>query len=146
MEPNFSTSKSSPKVCTPEEDEPSQRDLCVVNTNYNQLEVADSEDGPVRVEAATSGIDDSCASSSQRKFSSPECQFIQELSSAICNAKNLHLLDLSNNGLSTEAADMLYTVWSSSRPGSACKHIKEQTIHLLMKGIKCCVKPCCRKD
>lgn len=144
MEPNFSTSKSFSKVCAPEEVEPPQQDLCIVNTDYNQIEVADSEDGPVRVEAATSGIDDSCASSSQRKFSSPKCQFIQELSSAICRAKILRLLDLSNNGLSTEAADMLYTAWSSSRPGSACKHIKKQTIHLLMEGIKCCVKPCCQ--
>lgn len=146
MEPNFSASKYSPKVCAPEEIEPSHQDLCIVNTGYNQLEVADSEDGPATVEAAASGIDDSCASSSQRKFSSPECQFIQELSSAICNAKKLCLLDLSNNGLSTEAAEMLYTAWSSSRPGSACKHIKSQTIHLCMEGIKCCVKPCCVKD
>lgn len=146
MVPNFSTSKSSPKICVPEEVEPSQPDLCIVNTDCNQLEVADSEDDLIKVEAATFGIDDSCASSSQRNFSPPERQFIQDLSTAISEAKKLILLDLSNNGFSTEAADMLYSAWSSSRVGSAHRHIKDQTIHLTTEGSKCCVKPCCRKD
>lgn len=146
MEPNFSMSKSSPKMCVPEEVEPSQPDLCTVNTDCNHFEVSDSGYNLSRVEAAASGIDDSCASSSQRKLSSPECQFIQELSTAISEAKKLHLLDLSNNGFSTDAADMFYTTWSSSRAGSAHRHIKDQTIHLTMEGSKCCVKPCCKKD
>ncbi|XP_062147613.1 protein TONSOKU [Alnus glutinosa] len=119
--------------------------LCALNTDYNQLEVADSEDDPIRVEAAASGIDDSCESSCQKKKLSPECQFIQELSTAVHMAKKLCLLDLSNNGFSTQAAEVLYTAWSSLRGGSAERHIEDKTIHLCLKGNKCCsVKSCCK--
>lgn len=117
--------------------------LCAVNMACNQLEVADSEEDPIRVKAAASGIDDSCASSGQKDLSL-ECQFIQELSTAINMAKNLCLLDLSNNGFSTKAAETLYSAWSSSRAGWE-RHIEGQTIHLFIKGKKCCrVKPCCK--
>ncbi|TXG57458.1 hypothetical protein EZV62_015287 [Acer yangbiense] len=78
-----------------------EHDLCPMNTDCNQLEVADSEDDKIRVEAAASGFDNSCTSLCQ-KNSSFECQFIQELSTAIGRAKHLQLLDLSNNGFSTQ--------------------------------------------
>jgi hypothetical protein len=119
--------------------------LCALNTDYDQLEVADSEDDPIKVEAAASGIDDSCESSCQKKKLSPECQFIRELSTAVHMAKKLCLLDLSNNGFSTQAAEALYTAWSSLRVGSAERHIEDKTIHLCLKGNKCCsVKSCCK--
>ncbi|XP_042971160.1 protein TONSOKU-like isoform X1 [Carya illinoinensis] len=120
-----------------------QQDLCTVTTDCNQLEVADSEEDPIRVEVAATGIDDSCASSSQKRNPSPECQFIQELSTAIIMAKKLCSLDLSNNGFSTQAAEALYTGWSRIRVGSAERHIEDQIIHLYMRGNKCCTKPCC---
>ena len=122
-----------------------QQGLCTVNTDYNQLEVADSEDDPIRVEAAASGIDDSCASSCQKNVLSPECQFIQELSTAVHMAEKLSFLDLSNNGFSVQIAKTLYTAWSSLRGGSAERHIEDKTIHLFLKGNKCCsVKSCCK--
>jgi hypothetical protein len=122
-----------------------QQGLCPVNTDYNQLEVADSEDDPIRAEAAASGIDDSCASSCQKNALSPECQFIQELSTAVHMAEKLSFLDLSNNGFSAQIAETLYTAWSSLRGGSAERHIEDKTIHLFLKGNKCCsVKSCCK--
>lgn len=121
-----------------------QQDLCAVNTDCNQLEVADSEEDPIRVEVAATRIDNSCASSCQQRIQSPECQFIQELSTAIIMAKRLCSLDLSNNGFSAEAAEALYTAWSSIRAGSAERHIEDQTIHLYSRGNKCCTKPCCK--
>ncbi|KAK7822727.1 protein tonsoku [Quercus suber] len=141
-------SEYSPKVYVTKEVDNAEPLLCAMNNECNQLEVADSEDASNRVEAAAStGIDDSCASSCQRNILSPYCQFIQELSTAIHMAKNLCLLDLSNNGLSTKAAETLYTAWSSLRPSSVERHIVDQTIHLFVKGNKCCnVKPCCKKN
>ncbi|KAG6721658.1 hypothetical protein I3843_03G123000 [Carya illinoinensis] len=122
-----------------------QQDLCTVTTDCNQLEVAYSEEDPIRVEVAATGIDDSCAgaSSSQKRNPSPDCQFIQELSTAIIIAKKLCSLDLSNNGFSTQAAEALYTAWSRIRVGSAERHIEDQIIHLYTRGNKCCTKPCC---
>ncbi|KAF7834177.1 protein TONSOKU [Senna tora] len=122
--------------------------LCTLNTDYLQLEVADSEDTPIRVEAAASGIDDSCASSYQRNSLSPKCQFIQQLSNAIGMAKHLQLLDISDNGFSAEDAETFYSSWSSSsRAVSSQKHITEQTIHFSTMENKCCrVKPCCKKE
>lgn len=117
---------------------------CNANTNLDGLEVADSEDDEVK--AAASGLDDNHTRPCQRNSSSSGCQFIQGLSTAIDMAKNLRLLDLSNNGFSTQDADILYSSWSRSRFGSAQRHIKDQIIHLFVEGIKCCVKPCCRKD
>lgn len=120
-----------------------QQDVCAVTTDCNQLEVADSEEDPIRVEVGATGIDDSCVSSCQKRIPSPECQFIQELSSAIIMAKKLCSLDLSNNGISAQAAEALYNAWSSIRVGSAERHIEDQTIHLYTRGNKCCTKPCC---
>ncbi|KAL9462342.1 hypothetical protein AB3S75_000365 [Citrus x aurantiifolia] len=133
--------------CVSKEVDTDQQGLCAMNTDCNDLEVADSEDDKIRVENAASGFDNSCTSSCQ-KNSSFECQFIQELSSAIGMAKPLQLLDLSNNGFSTQAVKTLYSAWSSrSGAGPAWKHIKEQIIHFSVEGNKCCrVKPCCRKN
>lgn len=122
-----------------------QEVLCSQNTSYYQLEVADSEDSPVREEAAASGIDDSCASSCQRN-SSPECQFTQQFSIAIAKAKNLQILDLSNNDFSAQAAETFYGSWTTFRPLSSQKHITDRIIHFSTKEKKCCgVKPCCKK-
>ncbi|KAH9669138.1 protein TONSOKU [Citrus sinensis] len=133
--------------CVSKEVDTDQHGLFAMNTDCNDLEVADSEDDKIRVESAASGFDNSCTSSCQ-KNSSFECQFVQELSSAIGMAKPLQLLDLSNNGFSTQAVKTLYCAWSSrSGAGPAWKHIKEQIIHFSVEGNKCCrVKPCCRKN
>lgn len=118
----------------------------ILYTDYHQLEVADSEDIPVRVEAPASGIDDSCASSCQRNSSSPECHFTQLFSVAIRKAKNLQLLDLSDNDFSAQAAETFYSSWTTLRPLSSQKHITERIIHFSTKENKCCrVKTCCKK-
>ncbi|KAK7399404.1 hypothetical protein VNO78_10586 [Psophocarpus tetragonolobus] len=120
-----------------------QEVLYSLNTADLQLEVADSEDIPV--EAAASGIDDSCASSCQRN-SSPECHVMQQFSNAIGKAKNLQLLDLSDNSFSAQAAETFYGSWTTLRPLSSQKHITEQIIHFSTKENKCCrLKPCCKK-
>ncbi|GMN38948.1 hypothetical protein TIFTF001_008170 [Ficus carica] len=134
--------ESCPKAHIPEEVEPARQALIPEKKDVDELEVADSEEDPIRVEAAASGIDDTCASSCQRNSSSSECQFIQELSSAITSARKLQVVDLSNNGLSTEAAERLYEAWSSSRPCPAYKHM----FLFFTEGRKCCMKPCCRND
>ncbi|KAI9070620.1 hypothetical protein K1719_047418 [Acacia pycnantha] len=150
LQVDFST-EVCPQVETRKEDLPmmvddSEEPLCVLNTDYHQLEVADSEDGPAGVEASP-GIDDSCADSHQRNSSSRECKFIQQLSTAIAMAKHLQLLDISDNGFSSEAAETLYSSWSSTlRAGSSEKHITEHIIHFSTKENSCCrVKPCCKK-
>lgn len=149
LQPKLNTSELSVKRCMTKEADPDQQGLCQMNTDYNHLEVADSEDldNQNRVENAASAFDDSCTSSCQ-KNPSLECQFIQELSTAIGMAKQLQQLDLSNNGFSTQAAETLYSAWSS-RLGAApaWKHIKNHTIHLSVEENKCCrVKPCCRRN
>ncbi|KAA8531034.1 hypothetical protein F0562_005743 [Nyssa sinensis] len=142
------SSESSLKMSLPEDIEAAQQGVCAINTDCNNLEVADSEDELIRVEHAISGFDGSCPSSCQRNPSNLECQFMQELSTAIGMAKHLQLLDLSNNGFSTEVAETLYTAWSSSsRASLAQRHIHEQTIHLSVQGKRCCgLKSCCRRD
>lgn len=131
-QPNLNVPESSPPVSVP--------------YDVNQLEVADSEDDEVGVEAATSARDESCSSSRQRNSSSTECQFLEEFSTAIEMAKNLRYLDLSKDGFSTQSAEILYSAWSRSRSLSARRHMKDKTIHFFVEGMKCCVKPCCRKD
>ncbi|XP_017977769.1 PREDICTED: protein TONSOKU isoform X1 [Theobroma cacao] len=124
-----------------------EQGMCVINADCCKLEVADSEDDEVRVGTAACEFDDSCASSCQRN-SSMECQFIQDLSTAIGMVKQLQVLDLSNNGFSVEASEALFNAWSSgSRVGLAWRHIDNQTIHLSVEVNKCCrVKSCCKKD
>ncbi|KAL4020376.1 hypothetical protein IC575_019150 [Cucumis melo] len=124
--------------------DPAQQNLDEINTEYNQLEVADSEE-PIR-EAPASGIDDSCASSCERKSTSLDCQFILSLSTAIGMAKTLRLLDLSNNGFSSQEIETIFGAWSTSRTDFAQRHIKDNIVHLYVKGTKCCVRPCCKKD
>ena len=140
-------SVSSPKVCVLKEVAAAQEGSCIMNTDYNQLEVADSEDDPITAEPAASN-DDNCTNSCKRMLQFSESEFIQGLSTAIGMAKKLQLLDLSNNGFSTQDTETIYTAWSlGSRSGLAQRHIKEQTVHLLVRGQKCCgVKPCCKRD
>lgn len=137
----------SPVVCISKEVAAAQGESCIMNTDYNQLEVADSEDNPITAEHAAS-YDDNCASSCKRTPQFSVCEFIQGLSTAIGMAKKLQLLDLSNNGFSTEEAETIFTAWSlGSRTGLAQRHIKKQTVHLFVQGQKCCgVKPCCKRD
>ncbi|XP_034683390.1 protein TONSOKU [Vitis riparia] len=140
-------SVSSPKVCVLKEVAAAQEGSCIMNTDYNQLEVADSEDDPITAEPAAS-YDDNCTSSCKRMLQFSESEFIQGLSTAIGMAKKLQLLDLSNNGFSTQDTETIYTAWSlGSRSGLAQRHIKGQTVHLFVRGQKCCgVKPCCKRD
>ncbi|KAK8618830.1 hypothetical protein V6N13_132809 [Hibiscus sabdariffa] len=118
-----------------------------LDTACNKLEVADSKDDEARVEAGASGLNDCCASSCPRN-SSLVCQLIQELSVAIGMAKQLQMLDLSDNGLSVQASEALYDAWSSgSRAGLSRRHIEDRIVHFSMEGNKCCrLKPCCKKD
>ncbi|KAA3477919.1 protein TONSOKU-like isoform X1 [Gossypium australe] len=140
-QPNHIVSEPSLNPC-------SSKEFDELDPNYNKLEVADSEDDEVRVETAASGFNDSSASSCQRRNSTLECQFIQELSIAIGLAKQLQVLDLSKNGLSVQASEALYNAWSSgSRAGLSCWIIKDQIVHLSVEGNKCCrLKSCCKKD
>ncbi|XP_012466931.1 protein TONSOKU isoform X1 [Gossypium raimondii] len=140
-QPNHIVSEPSLNPC-------SSKEFDELDPNYNKLEVADSEDDEVREETAASGFNDSSASSCQRRNSTLECQFIQELSIAIGLAKQLQVLDLSNNGLSVQASEALYNAWSSgSRAGLSWRHIKDQIVHLSVEGNKCCrLKSCCKKD
>lgn len=117
-----------------------------VNAGCTGLEVADSEDEIIKKEFPTlSGPDGSCASSCQRNLFGG-CQLIQELSEAIASAKQLQLLNLSQNGFSEEAIESLYASWSSSRCGAvARKHVSKELIHFSVDGKRCCgVKPCCK--
>ena len=143
-QPCHDISKPQGLTCSIEELDPAQQNLEEVNAEYNHLEVADSEE-PIR-EAAASGIDDSCASSCERKSASLDCQSILPLSTAIGMAKTLQLLDLSNNGFSAQETETMFGAWSTSRTGLAQRHIKDNIVHLFVKGTKCCVRPCCRKD
>ncbi|KAL4291288.1 hypothetical protein GQ457_14G006280 [Hibiscus cannabinus] len=118
-----------------------------LDTACNKLEVADSEDDEARVETGASGLNDCCASSCQRN-STLECQLVQELSVAIGMAKQLQMLDLSDNGLSVQASEALYNAWSSgSRASLSRRHIEDRIVHFSVEGNKCCrLKPCCKKD
>lgn len=117
-----------------------QEDLCPINTDNNLLEAPDSEDEQVEVDAIQRTTNQSC-------MKNHESGYIQELSTAIQMAKNLQLLDLSNNGFTKHQAESSYAAWaSSSRSGSSRRHIEDNTIHLSVDGVKCChLKPCCRR-
>lgn len=140
-------SDSSPKVRALKDVAAARLDLCMANTDYNQLEVADSEEGPITAEPAAL-YDDYCTSSCKMMPHFSDIEFIQELSTAVGMAKKLQLLDLSHNGFSMQEAETLYSTWSSgSRSGLAQWHVKEQMLHLFVQGHKCCrVKPCCKRD
>lgn len=139
------------EVSSPMEVDKTKKGLGTLSNGNCELEVVIAQDDRTRPEATTSGIDDSCASSCERNnFSSPKCnQLIRKLSNAIGLANNLQLLDLSDNGFSSEAAELLYSSWSSSSPRtqSSHKHLTDQIIHFSTSENKCCrVKPCCKKD
>ncbi|XP_055832126.1 protein TONSOKU isoform X3 [Solanum dulcamara] len=120
-----------------------QEDLCTINTDNNLLEAPDSEDEQVEGDAIARATNQSCI---KNHFDS-ESEYIQELSVATQMAKNLQLLDLSNNGFTKQLAESLSAAWaSSSRSGSSRGHIEDNTIHLSVEGVKCChLKPCCRR-
>ncbi|CAN4114152.1 unnamed protein product [Withania somnifera] len=124
-----------------------QEDRYTINTDNNLLEAPDSEDEQVEVDAIERATNQSCSGTSVRNHSNLESEYIQELSAAIQMAKNLQLLDLSNNGFTKQLAENLYGAWaSSSRSGSSRAHIEDNTIHLSVEGVKCChLKPCCRR-
>ncbi|KAK9678734.1 hypothetical protein RND81_11G230100 [Saponaria officinalis] len=114
----------------------------------SQFEVADSYDNELTVDRDESAVADSANSEGKLNDSQSQSQFIQDLFTAISNAKHLQLLDLSDNGFSTQAADTFYNAWSSGlRAGSARRHVNAQMLHLSIQGKKRFgVKPCCRKD
>ncbi|CAM8951054.1 unnamed protein product [Rhodiola kirilowii] len=93
------------------------------NVDYNDLEVADSEDESIRDKPPVSKVTLKCSSSSQSNRSSVNLNYIQELSSAISKAKNLKFLDLSNNGFSNQDVELLYSTWSGTRAGPSLKHV-----------------------
>lgn len=106
-----------------------------VNQDLLELEVAaDSED--------ESEQEKMCVDQSLESKSKPT--FIQQLSSAISMAKQLRVLDISNNGLSGET---FYAVWSTgSRDSLTESHIEGNTIHLSVEPNQCCsIKPCCTR-
>ncbi|OVA01147.1 Leucine-rich repeat [Macleaya cordata] len=151
LQPKLESSDINPRSCSSKEVEVAQqeKEACVVNSECNQLEVADSEDGPTKGEPILSvGFEDSCTSSCQKNTTFQGSQLIEELSASIALAKYLKLLVLSNNGFTTDVAETLYTAWcSSSSRGLAQRHIKEQIVHFSVEGKSCCgIKICCRKN
>ncbi|XP_010025556.2 protein TONSOKU [Eucalyptus grandis] len=126
--------------------DPEQNGPCTLNHGCNQLEVADSEDVQTGIEPDASGINQSCASSWE-SIGAAESPFVEKLSMAIGMAKQLELLDLSNNGFSKNAAESFYIAWSSSRGSLAHRHINKRTVHLSCQANKCCrFRPCCKRD
>ncbi|XP_010247270.1 PREDICTED: protein TONSOKU [Nelumbo nucifera] len=137
------------KICVAAEVDAAPQGLDAANADYNHLEVADSEDGLNKAESIPSALDDSCTSSCHKNPPLPECEFVQELSMAIGMAKQLHFIDLSNNGFTVQAAETLYTAWSSSSRcgGATTRHIKDLNVHFSVEGRNCCgVKNCCKRD
>ena len=118
------------------------------NLDFENMQVADSEDEAENENhRALSGPHRSCASSSQKN--SYSCQIIQELAEALISAKQLRVLDLSRNGLSDEAIQLLYSAWASAPRGDgmAQKHVNKDVVHFSVDGMRCCgMKPCCRRD
>ncbi|GAB2283147.1 hypothetical protein Dimus_017676 [Dionaea muscipula] len=114
------------------------------------LEVADSDDDTLRAEPEVHGQDYSCIDSRKVDSQHPDDQTIRELSTAVGKAKQLQLLDLSDNGLPPNVVDALYAAWSCSpRAGLPHRHIKDQSVHFSLEGKDCCgvrVRPCCRRD
>ncbi|XP_043698218.1 protein TONSOKU [Telopea speciosissima] len=146
VEPGLNFADISVRISAPEE--VVQQGSCAVKVDSNNLEIDDSEDGPIRQDPILSGCDDSCTSSCPKNSPCVDCEFVQDLTKALGMAKQLQILDLSNNGFPVEVAETLYSAWSSSRcSGSASRHIKNETIHFSVEGKNCClVKDCCRRD
>lgn len=122
-------------------------DIAPQNINYENMQVPDSEDeADNENHHAVAGPTGSCASSSQRS----SCyQVIQELGHALVLAKQLKVLDLSQNGLSEEAIQSLYSAWASGPrgDGTSRKHVNKEVVHFSVDGMRCCdLKSCCRRD
>ncbi|KAL6635242.1 hypothetical protein ACP70R_027913 [Stipagrostis hirtigluma subsp. patula] len=121
-------------------------DVAPGNIDLENMLVPDSEDEADEDRHAISGPHGSCASSSQNNT---RCQIIQELTEALSSAKQLKVLDLSQNGLSEDAIQSLYSAWASGLRGDrmARKHVNKEVVHFSVDGMRCCgLKPCCRRD
>nr|GMC64406.1 protein TONSOKU [Ipomoea batatas] len=138
--PNRLKSKSEPPIH--HKVEASEQEICTVNMDYSQLEVADSED-----DAEEGASIYKRTGTTTQDPSNSEWELIEELSTAIKMAKHLQQLDLSSNGFCQEAGQRLYSAWTlQSRCGIAQKHIEGNVIHLSVQGTKCCgTKPCCQR-
>ncbi|XP_020572962.1 protein TONSOKU isoform X2 [Phalaenopsis equestris] len=113
--------------------------VCSTNETCRELEVADSEDDKDSKDGASDRSPSICS------------RLISELSVGIDATRHLQFLDLSENKLSSEAIESLYSSWSSARSRSsleAYKHQNEdQILHFCVVGRRCCgVRSCCRKD
>ncbi|TVU28893.1 hypothetical protein EJB05_20430 [Eragrostis curvula] len=121
-------------------------DIAPQSIDFVNMLVADSEDeADNENHCAVVGPRGNCASSSQRNT----CQDIQELVHALVSAKQLKLLDLSQNGLSEGSIQSLYSAWASGPRGDgiARKHVNKEVVHFSVDGMRCCgPKPCCRRD
>nr|XP_027074129.1 protein TONSOKU-like isoform X1 [Coffea arabica] len=134
------------KASAHKEFETSTQEPCAVNTDFNQIEVADSDDDIFGVNVAASGLSNEHISLSQKSLLNSESAYIQEVLAAIAMAKQLQILDLSKNGFSQHAVESLFTAWSSSRAGLAQSHIQDSVIHMSVEENKCCgIRPCCQK-
>lgn len=144
---DLNSANSSIKASASDDADGVPEELCALDPEGDQLEVADSEDDEVSTKPSGSGIHGHCTSFSQNDSSNMKSRFIQELSRAISGAKQLQKLDLSDNGFSQQDAETLYHAWSSSLKASvAARHIEGNIIHLKLQGNNCCgLKPCCRK-
>uniref|UniRef100_A0A0A9A5L3 Uncharacterized protein n=1 Tax=Arundo donax TaxID=35708 RepID=A0A0A9A5L3_ARUDO len=117
------------------------------DVDLENMQVPDSEDeADNENQCAISGPHGSCASSSQKNS---HYLIIQELAHALISAKQLKVLDLSQNGLSEEDIQSLYSAWASGPRGDgmARKHLSKEVMHFSVDGMRCCgLKPCCRRD
>ncbi|GJM87059.1 hypothetical protein PR202_ga02977 [Eleusine coracana subsp. coracana] len=92
-------------------------DIAPENIDFENMQVPDSEDEADN-ENHRAGPHGSCASSSQRN----QCyQVVEELVHALVSAKQLKVLDLSQNGLSDEVIQSLYSAWASGSREETCK-------------------------
>lgn len=123
------------------------QEMCVLNTSYHQLEVADSEDELAEGQAALSGAGNICTQASPNRILPTESQPMRDFTAAIQLATSLKLLDLSGNGFSQEVTDILFSAWSSrDGAGLARRHVDGKTVHYSLQGHECCgIKSCCRK-
>ncbi|CAI9099028.1 OLC1v1035784C3 [Oldenlandia corymbosa var. corymbosa] len=122
-------------------------EACTINTEYNELEVADSDDDSATGTAAASGLRETHISSHQKSEPSSNCDYLEKLLDAVKKIKKLQLLDLSNNRLCKDVSEKLCVAWSSSSRGSVAQsHFTDNVVHLAVRGKKCCGRrPCCRK-
>lgn len=74
-------------------------------------------------------------------------KYASELFVAIQMAKNLQLLDLSDNSLPLDMAEQLYVSWSlNTRAANPVKHIDKPVVHFSVEGRQCCgERLCCQR-